>query len=88
MTGSSGRQRLSADFFSRYTIATPKELDLVAFNKATMPLLTLMGERRDENQRLAQLRDALLPELMSGRMRVDEAGCLVSEALDEEVADV
>lgn len=88
MSGSSGRQRLSADFFSRYTIATPKEFDLVAFNKATMPLLTLMGARRDENQRLAQLRDALLPELMSGRMRVDDAGCLVSEALDEEVADV
>ena len=88
MSGSSGRQRLSADFFSRYTIATPKEFDLVAFNKATMPLLTLMGARRDENQRLAQLRDALLPELMSGRMRVDEAGRLVSEALDEEVADV
>ena len=88
MSGSSGRQRLSADFFSRYTIATPKEFDLVAFNKATMPLLTLMGARRDENQRLAQLSDALLPELMSGRMRVDEAGHLVSEALDEEVADV
>lgn len=88
MSGSSGRQRLSADFFSRYTIATPKEFDLVAFNKATMPLLTLMGARRDENQRLAQLRDALLPELMSGRMRVDEAGCLVSEALDEEVRSV
>ena len=88
MSGSSGRQRLSADFFSRYTIATPKEFDLADFNKATMPLLTLMGARRDENQRLAQLRDALLPELMSGRMRVDEAGCLVSEALDEEVADV
>lgn len=88
MSGSSGRQRLSADFFSRYTIATPKEFDLAAFNKATMPLLTLMGARRDENQRLAQLRDALLPELMSGRMRVNEAGRLVSEALDEEVADV
>lgn len=88
MSGSSGRQRLSADFFSRYTIATPKEFDLVAFNKATMPLLTLMGARRDENQRLAHLRDALLPELMSGRMWVDEAGCLVSEALDEEVRSV
>ena len=88
MSGSSGRQRLSADFFSRYTIATPKEFDLVAFNKATMPRLTLMGARRDENQRLAHLRDALLPELMSGRMWVDEAGCLVSEALDEEVRSV
>lgn len=41
-----------------------------------------------QNLKLAQLRDALLPELMSGRMRVDEAGRLVSEALDEEVADV
>ena len=38
-----------------------------------------------ESLRLAALRDALLPELMSGRMRVDEAGRLVSEALDEEV---
>lgn len=85
MSGSSGRQRLSADFFTRYTIATPKESDLVAFNEATMPLLTFMGARRDENQRLAPLRDALLPELMSGRMRVDEAGRLVSEALDKEV---
>lgn len=41
-----------------------------------------------QNLKLAQLRDALLPELMSGRMRVDEAGCLVSEALDEEVRSV
>ena len=38
-----------------------------------------------QNLKLEQLRDALLPELMSGRMRVDEAGRLVSEALDEEV---
>lgn len=41
-----------------------------------------------QNLKLAQLRDALLPELMSGRMRVDEAGRLVSEALDEEVRSV
>ena len=41
-----------------------------------------------ETRILAELRDTLLPELMSGRMRVDEAGRLVSEALDEEVADV
>lgn len=41
-----------------------------------------------KNLKLAQLRDALLPELMSGRMRVNEAGRLVSEALDEEMRDV
>lgn len=38
-----------------------------------------------QNLKLAQLRDALLPELMSGRMRVDEAGRLVSETFGEEV---
>lgn len=37
-----------------------------------------------ETRILAELRDTLLPELMSGRMRVDEAGRLVSEALNEE----
>lgn len=38
-----------------------------------------------ETRILTELRDTLLPELMSGRMRVDEAGQLVSEALDKEV---
>lgn len=37
-----------------------------------------------ETRILAELRDTLLPELMSGRMRVDEAGQLVSEALNTE----
>lgn len=40
-----------------------------------------------EAETLAGLRDVLLPELMSGRMRVDEAGHLV-KALNEQVAHV
>ena len=59
-----------------------------AFNATIQPLLDLQEVKEIENCQLSQLRDTLLPELMSGRMRVDEAGCLVSEALDEEVADV
>lgn len=51
-------------------------------------LMTFLETLSLQNLKLEQLRDALLPELMSGRMRVDEAGHLVSEALDEEVADV
>lgn len=51
-------------------------------------LVALASQSERESISLSKLRDALLPELMSGRMRVDEAGCLVSEALDEEVADV
>ena len=59
-----------------------------AFNATVQPLLDLQEVKEIENCQLSQLRDTLLPELMSGRMRVDEAGRLVSEALDEEVADV
>ena len=61
---------------------------LEQLNHLCVPLWNRFISAQLEAMRLAELRDALLPELMSGRMRVDEAGCLVSEALDEEVADV
>ena len=50
--------------------------------------MTFLEALSFQNLKLTEVRDALLPELMSGRMRVDEVGRLVSEALDEEVADV
>ncbi|MDO5049399.1 MAG: restriction endonuclease subunit S [Actinomycetaceae bacterium] len=40
-----------------------------------------------ENQQLALLRDALLPELMSGRVRVPEAREVVEDTVDAEVED-
>lgn len=61
---------------------------LEQLNHLCVPLWNRFISAQLESMRLAELRDALLPELMSGRMRVDDAGCLVSEALDEEVADV
>lgn len=61
---------------------------LEQLNHLCVPLWNRFISAQLESMRLAELRDALLPELMSGRMRVDEAGRLVSEALDEEVADV
>lgn len=44
-------------------------------------LLWLMHQRRVESTRLAALRDALLPELLSGRIRVPEASEVVESAL-------
>lgn len=66
----------------------PDRASVREFNSLVQPLLDLQEAKESETCRLSKLRDALLPELMSGRMRVDEAGCLVSEALDKEVADV
>lgn len=88
VTGTSGsHQRVRpADLM---TIGVPDYRSLVEHTQmAVLTLLHLVSARRQQSVVLAELRDALLPELMSGRMRVDEAGRLVSEALDEEVADV
>lgn len=88
VTGTSGsHQRVRpADLM---TIGVPDYRSLAEHTQITvLTLLHLVSARRQQSVALAELRDALLPELMSGRMRVDEAGRLVSEALDEEVADV
>lgn len=88
VTGTSGsHQRVRpADLM---TIGVPDYRSLAEHTQITvLTLLHLISTRRQQSVTLAELRDALLPELMSGRMRVDEAGRLVSEALNEEVADV
>ncbi|MCD4550340.1 restriction endonuclease subunit S [Schaalia sp. lx-260] len=88
VTGTSGsHQRVRpADLM---TIGVPDYRSLAEHIQATvLTLLHLVSDRRQQLVALAELRDALLPELMSGRMRVDEAGQLVNKALDEEVVDV
>ena len=46
-----------------------------------------ISQKEQESRKLAELRDTLLPELISGRMRVDEAGHLVADMLGEESID-
>lgn len=74
MTGTSGRQRFQADRFSQYRIVSPAAADLVRFNAFAEPLFTRMTQLRDESLELTALRDALLPELLSGRIRVPAEG--------------
>lgn len=81
-------KEISKSGLAKVSFKSPSTEAVQAFNATVQPLLNLQEVKEIENCQLSQLRDALLPELMSGRMRVDKAGCLVSEALDEEVADV
>lgn len=81
-------KEISKSGLAKVSFKSPSTEAVQAFNATIQPLLDLQEVKEIENCQLSQLRDTLLPELMSGRMRVDEAGCLVSEALDEEVADV
>ena len=64
---------LSRSTFKRLPVAWPSDTSSFdRFNRAAQPLLELTAALAQENQRLAATRDALLPELMSGRLTVGE----------------
>lgn len=56
------------------------QIVVAAFEQATMPLRRRINQARTESALLVGLRDALLPELLSGRVRVPEAMESVKEA--------
>ena len=87
-TGSTGQTELSPSRLAQLNVPL---LSLEEQRPLSAKLVALEAQAhycQVQSLKLTELRDALLPELMSGRMRVDEAGCLVSEALDEEVRSV
>lgn len=58
-----------------YSVVVPKEAVVAEqFEADTMPLRRRVAQARAESERLAALRDTLLPELLSGRMRVPVEG--------------
>ena len=48
----------------------PTDAELVTFHSATAPMFEMIKTRQRENTRLAELRDSLLPKLMSGEIDV------------------
>jgi len=73
MSGTSGRQRFPSSAFDQYRIIEPSQEQVCKFNSIMVPAFEKMAQLRDENLKLSSLRDALLPELLSGRIRVPEA---------------
>jgi len=53
---------------------------MMAFSHAAQPLLARMATNERQSRTLAALRDALLPKLISGEIRVKEAERLVADA--------
>ena len=53
-----------------YPIAIPSDVELDAFNSIALPVLTQIHANRRENKRLSEVRDTLLPKLMSGELDV------------------
>ena len=55
-----------------YKMAIPDDNILQEFDKKVIPLVSLVKKTDDETDRLATLRDTLLPKLMSGELKVNE----------------
>jgi len=70
MVGSSGRQRVQLNMLKSYELLRPAQDSMNKFHKATLPLFSKINENRKEIQALSQIRDSLLPKLMSGKIRV------------------
>lgn len=70
MNGSSGRQRVSAETVGQYRLPLFDKHSLVLFKEVVSPMFLKMRYNSLENMRLAELRDALLPKLMSSEINV------------------
>ena len=75
MTGSSGRQRIPAMSLSKYLLVVPPAGSPIfaSFGQMVEPLFRRVRIGRNQNYRLAGLRDTLLPKLLSGEVEFPEA---------------
>ena len=77
MVGTSGRQRVSASDLASYSLPFPDPTWLADFGPRATRSFEFMKSLRGENRTLVETRDALLPQLMSGKIRVRDAEKLV-----------
>ena len=74
MTGTSGRQRVQADSVAAFKVASPLDAEIwTAFADFVAPQFKGIKANSETSQTLAQLRDTLLPKLISGELRVPDA---------------
>ena len=72
MANGSVFQNLKTDIVKNFEVIRPDNETLVSFQKTIAPLFDLMEARQQESKQLAELRDALLPKLMSDEIDVSE----------------
>ncbi|MBK0420702.1 restriction endonuclease subunit S [Leucobacter sp. CSA2] len=71
-TGSTGQTELSPSRLAELAVVIPTAGDLSDLEETLLSIENRCDQLAEEMQRLAALRDALLPELLSGRMRAAE----------------
>lgn len=68
MNGSSGRQRVSAETIGKYVLPRLSDDEIEDFKAVVPTMFSAIKHNSLENIRLVQLRDTLLPKLMSGEI--------------------
>lgn len=81
MSGSTGRQRCPAEALAKYELRPPAHEAAAKFAMDADPAFAMMRGFLNESLKLAELRDTLLPRLLSGELRVRDAEALVGEAV-------
>jgi len=56
----------------QYPIVNPSVNKLADFNDVAVPVLNLIAVNKDESKRLSNIRNTLLPRLMSGEIDVSD----------------
>jgi len=64
-----------------FRMLVPGSKIMQAFADLTDPMLSAMVSNEHESRMLVALRDALLPKLLSGEIRIKQAETIVGEAL-------
>lgn len=83
-TGSTGQTELPRDHVKAIRFVLPNEDELDRFNAIAQPAVELIVANQAEIKRLVELRDALLPKLMSGEINVSKVGITqLNNHLDE-----
>jgi type I restriction enzyme S subunit len=80
MTGTSGRQRVQPEALARYLLVIPSDDVAKAFGALVEPWFRKASASERESRTLAALRDALLPKLIRGEIRVRDAERFLEEA--------
>jgi len=81
MSGTSGRQRIQNDVLARYPVAVPTPEVADAFAGLVQRAQRKIAANQAQAQTLIQLRDTLLPRLISGQLRLPDAESLLEKTL-------
>lgn len=77
--GSTGQTELSRERLGSLLLVCPKIEQLEEFSKLVEPLMIKIVSNNHENEKLAKLRDTLLPKLMSGELLIPSEGFKTNE---------